>query len=195
MSGLDVGCGANLVYCLLGAKVNKWKMTGLDITEEARQGAQKNLEANPGLARMIDIVINMKPPGNPTQGDYKLHYFVAACNGETSWVVCNTIWSRCTCMYEAHFDSQNYVPRFANECNGGGYRSLQYYRERSSFSLLAPLMYAEQRVWWKTWGFHSKVCLVLPFSPLQNLELQNSQQNKSVRDAQLTSTVTVLLAL
>ena len=53
-------------------------MTGLDITEEARQGAQKNLEVNPELASMIHLVINIKP-GDPIQGSVHLRY-EAMCN-------------------------------------------------------------------------------------------------------------------
>lgn len=31
--GLDVGCGASFIYCLLGAAMYGWHMTGLDITQ------------------------------------------------------------------------------------------------------------------------------------------------------------------
>jgi hypothetical protein len=31
--GLDVGCGANFIYCLLGAALYGWHMTGVDVTE------------------------------------------------------------------------------------------------------------------------------------------------------------------
>ena len=30
---MDVGCGASFIYCLLGAALYGWHMTGLDITE------------------------------------------------------------------------------------------------------------------------------------------------------------------
>jgi hypothetical protein len=31
--GLDIGCGANFIYCLLGAALYGWHMTGVDITQ------------------------------------------------------------------------------------------------------------------------------------------------------------------
>ena len=55
--GLDVGCGANLIYCLLGAKEYAWKMIGLDISREAEAGARANLEANAELSHLIELHI------------------------------------------------------------------------------------------------------------------------------------------
>lgn len=55
--GIDVGCGANLIYCLLGAKLCEWYMLGLDISREARQGAERNLAANPELSPLIQLRI------------------------------------------------------------------------------------------------------------------------------------------
>lgn len=68
MTGLDIGCGANLIYCLLGASVLKWNMTGLDITEAALKGSQRNLEANPHLKDLINLSIRISPSGQPNQG-------------------------------------------------------------------------------------------------------------------------------
>jgi 23S rRNA (adenine1618-N6)-methyltransferase len=31
--GLDIGCGANFIYCLLGAALYGWHMTGVDVTQ------------------------------------------------------------------------------------------------------------------------------------------------------------------
>lgn len=64
--GLDVGCGANLIYCLLGAKEYAWKMVGLDISKEAEAGARANLEANPGLSNLIKLCIR-----DPALHDHK----------------------------------------------------------------------------------------------------------------------------
>lgn len=52
---LDVGCGANLIYPLLGAAMHGWSFVGVDITDVAIQWAQKNKESNPALARLLEI--------------------------------------------------------------------------------------------------------------------------------------------
>ena len=33
--GLDIGCGASFIYCLLGAGIYGWQMVGCDITSVA----------------------------------------------------------------------------------------------------------------------------------------------------------------
>lgn len=49
--------------------MNGWSMTGLDITEEAREGAQANIDANPYLSDRLDLVIDIKHPGRPSEGE------------------------------------------------------------------------------------------------------------------------------
>jgi len=53
--GMDVGCGANLIYPLLGAAICGWKFIGVDITDVAIQWAEKNRDANPQLSDMIEV--------------------------------------------------------------------------------------------------------------------------------------------
>ncbi|KAK9805663.1 hypothetical protein WJX72_010774 [[Myrmecia] bisecta] len=53
--GLDIGCGANLIYPLLGAAINGWCFVGVDVTDVAIDWAQRNVNANPHLARLIHI--------------------------------------------------------------------------------------------------------------------------------------------
>ncbi len=43
---LDVGCGANLIYSLIAAKVFDWSVVGVDIDLEALAHAQKLIELN-----------------------------------------------------------------------------------------------------------------------------------------------------
>lgn len=50
---MDVGCGANLVYPLLGASYFGWNFVGADINAHALQSAVRNREANPHVAPMI----------------------------------------------------------------------------------------------------------------------------------------------
>ncbi|KAL3156172.1 hypothetical protein ABBQ32_012459 [Trebouxia sp. C0010 RCD-2024] len=53
--GLDVGCGANCIYPLLGAALNGWRFVGTDITDIAIEWAKKNVSSNPNLAKLIEI--------------------------------------------------------------------------------------------------------------------------------------------
>ena len=55
MRGLDIGCGANLIYPLLGAAVNGWRFVAVDVTTVAVRCARRILAANPHLAPLIDI--------------------------------------------------------------------------------------------------------------------------------------------
>ena len=66
--GLDIGCGANLIYCLLGAKICGWKMVGLDISEEAEQGAEENLAENPELLELIEVRISRQSDRSNSKG-------------------------------------------------------------------------------------------------------------------------------
>ena len=52
---LDIGCGANLIYPLLGAAMHGWHFVGVDITDTAIEWARKNAAANPQLAQLLEI--------------------------------------------------------------------------------------------------------------------------------------------
>ena len=53
--GLDIGCGANLIYPLLGAALYGWSFVAVDVTDVAVEWAQRNKDANPQVAHLIDI--------------------------------------------------------------------------------------------------------------------------------------------
>lgn len=53
--GLDVGCGASLIYCLLGAAVFGWSMVGLDIQPGSLTAAQQLVDANPHLQHLLEV--------------------------------------------------------------------------------------------------------------------------------------------
>lgn len=53
--GLDIGCGANLIYPLLGVAQHGWRFVGADITDAAVAGARANLAANPHLSPLIEV--------------------------------------------------------------------------------------------------------------------------------------------
>jgi len=52
---LDVGCGANLIYPLLGAASAGWRFVGSDVTDAALDAAARNAAANPHLAPLIEL--------------------------------------------------------------------------------------------------------------------------------------------
>lgn len=53
--GLDVGCGANCIYPLLGATALGWEFVGVDIVEEAVSSARRNAERNESIANLISV--------------------------------------------------------------------------------------------------------------------------------------------
>ncbi|PNG99659.1 Methyltransferase-like protein 16, partial [Tetrabaena socialis] len=53
--GLDVGCGANFVYCLLGAALYGWSMVGLDVTQVAVRCCRRLIADNPRLAHLLQV--------------------------------------------------------------------------------------------------------------------------------------------
>ena len=55
--GLDIGCGANLIYCLLGASLYDWHMVGADITPAALTWAHKLVSLNPHLAHLLEFSV------------------------------------------------------------------------------------------------------------------------------------------
>jgi len=52
---LDVGCGANIIYPLLGAALHRWRFVGSDVTDVALEWAERNAAANPHLAHLIKL--------------------------------------------------------------------------------------------------------------------------------------------
>lgn len=52
---MDIGCGANLVYTLLGASAFGWHMTAIDTDPSAIAAAQRILSANPALKPLVAI--------------------------------------------------------------------------------------------------------------------------------------------
>ncbi len=52
---LDVGCGANLIYPLLGAAMHGWAFVAADVTAPALEWAGKNRAANPHLSPLIEV--------------------------------------------------------------------------------------------------------------------------------------------
>ncbi|KAL4138253.1 hypothetical protein PRIC2_001760 [Phytophthora ramorum] len=54
VSGIDVGTGANCIYALLGATMNKWKFIATEIDEESYNCAKENVARN-NLETMISV--------------------------------------------------------------------------------------------------------------------------------------------
>ncbi|RPE03843.1 23S rRNA (adenine(1618)-N(6))-methyltransferase RlmF [Candidatus Pantoea deserta] len=52
---LDIGCGANCIYPLIGQAEYGWRFTGTDIDEAALKAANRIVAANPGLQRSIRL--------------------------------------------------------------------------------------------------------------------------------------------
>ena len=52
---MDIGCGANLIYPLLGAAMNGWAFVAADVTPVAVEWARRNVAANPHLAPLLDV--------------------------------------------------------------------------------------------------------------------------------------------
>lgn len=55
VAGLDIGCGANLIYPLLAAALCGWRMVGADVAPAALEWAARNLGANPQLRPLIEL--------------------------------------------------------------------------------------------------------------------------------------------
>ena len=52
---MDIGCGANLIYPLIGHAEYGWRFTGTDITAEAITAANQIVASNPGLQRGLRL--------------------------------------------------------------------------------------------------------------------------------------------
>lgn len=61
IEGLDIGCGTNLIYCLLGAAVYGWRMVGVDVTDVALDWAERHIEHNPHLQHLLEVRQPAKP--------------------------------------------------------------------------------------------------------------------------------------
>jgi 23S rRNA (adenine1618-N6)-methyltransferase len=58
---LDIGVGANCIYPILGHREYGWRFLGSDIDPTALAAAQRNLDANPGLAEAIHLRLQCSP--------------------------------------------------------------------------------------------------------------------------------------
>lgn len=55
ISVLDIGCGANCIYPLIGHREYDWRFTGSEVNEEAMRSASAIIAANPGLNRGVRL--------------------------------------------------------------------------------------------------------------------------------------------
>ena len=78
---LDVGVGANLIYPLIGHREYGWSFIGSDTVPAALNNAQRILDANPGLAKAIDLR-HQPDPGAIFDG-------ILADNERVEVVICN----------------------------------------------------------------------------------------------------------
>lgn len=53
--GLDVGCGANCIYPLLGATALGWEFVGVDNSKKAVCWANLNVKKNNEIAQLISV--------------------------------------------------------------------------------------------------------------------------------------------
>ncbi|OON40927.1 23S rRNA (adenine(1618)-N(6))-methyltransferase [Izhakiella australiensis] len=78
---LDVGCGANLIYPLIGQHEYGWRFTGSEVSEPAIKAANAIIAANPGLNRKIRLRRQKNPQaifqGIIHKGEY---YHATLCN-------------------------------------------------------------------------------------------------------------------
>ncbi|WPT17837.1 RNA N6-adenosine-methyltransferase mettl16 [Picochlorum sp. SENEW3] len=93
---LDIGCGANLIYPLLGASYVGWRCIGCDVNADALRVAARNREANPDLAPLIHLrLVSMQPcQQQPDDGETKNPKgIISSCirdgDGELDACMCN----------------------------------------------------------------------------------------------------------
>ena len=55
LRGLDIGTGANGIYCILGAQYFNWKMIGIDSDEKAIEIANNNIQRNDELKNKVKL--------------------------------------------------------------------------------------------------------------------------------------------
>ena len=73
---LDIGCGANLVYPLLGAVYFGWSFVGCDVNTDALRIAATNRDANPSISPCI---ILKKVASQPCQGNNGTRGIIGSC--------------------------------------------------------------------------------------------------------------------
>lgn len=58
---LDIGCGANLIYPLIGQAEYGWSFVGTDIDSKALESAKQVLEANPQASALVELRLQKDP--------------------------------------------------------------------------------------------------------------------------------------
>lgn len=78
---LDIGCGANCIYPLIGQHEYGWRFTGSEINEAAMRSASAIIAANPGVERRVRLRRQKDPQAIFTGIIHKNeHYHVVICN-------------------------------------------------------------------------------------------------------------------
>eukprot|EP00891_Asterochloris_glomerata_P009454 jgi/Astpho2/9454/e_gw1.00145.65.1_t len=78
-AGLDIGCGANCIYPLLGAAINSWRFVAVDVTQLALEQAAHNVALNPHLAHLITV-----RPSNVCNAALPSHARSAGCSRQSA---------------------------------------------------------------------------------------------------------------
>ena len=91
---LDIGCGANLIYPLLGASYIGWRCIGCDVNADALGVAAKNRDANPNLAPLIHLrLVSTQTCQTPDQMKKNPKGVISSCirddDGEFDACMCN----------------------------------------------------------------------------------------------------------
>ena len=55
LKGLDIGCGANGIYCILGAQYFNWKMEGIDCDKKAIEIVNNNIKKTKELQNKVKV--------------------------------------------------------------------------------------------------------------------------------------------
>jgi len=53
--GIDVGCGANCVYALLGTSIHGWSFVAVDVDDGALKAAKSIVDQNPHLKPLVEV--------------------------------------------------------------------------------------------------------------------------------------------
>ncbi|AXF76274.1 23S rRNA (adenine(1618)-N(6))-methyltransferase RlmF [Erwinia tracheiphila] len=78
---LDIGCGANCIYPLIGQYEYGWRFTGSEVNEAAMRSATSVIAANPGLARQVRLRRQKDPQAIFNGIVHKNeHYHAVMCN-------------------------------------------------------------------------------------------------------------------
>ncbi|MCX8957312.1 23S rRNA (adenine(1618)-N(6))-methyltransferase RlmF [Erwinia psidii] len=81
ISVLDIGCGANCIYPLIGQHEYGWRFTGSEVNEVAMHSATAIVAANPGLNRLVRLRRQKDPQAIFSGIIHKNeHYHAAICN-------------------------------------------------------------------------------------------------------------------